>query len=35
MALTDIKFKPGVFTDGTPRDIGALGFWKSADKVRF
>jgi len=35
MALTDIPFKAGVFTDATPRDVGKAGYWKSADKVRF
>lgn len=35
MALVDIKFKSGVYTDSTPRGVGGSGFWKSADKVRF
>ena len=35
MALTDLRFKPGVYTDTTPRGVGGLGYWKSADKVRF
>jgi len=35
MALHDIKISPGVFSDNTDRDISRLGFWKSADKVRF
>lgn len=35
MALKDIKFKPGIFSDDTDRDVGTLGYWKDSDKVRF
>lgn len=35
MALTDLKMRIGLFADDTPRDVGKLGYWKDADKVRF
>lgn len=35
MALTDLPIKPGIFADGTPRDVGRMGYWKDGDKVRF
>ena len=35
MPLIDLPFKPGVFTDETPRDIGKQGFWKEMNHVRF
>lgn len=33
--LQDLPIKPGLYTDDTARDVGKLGFWKAADKVRF
>lgn len=35
MALTDIPFKPGIYTETTDRGVGKLGYWKDCDKVRF
>lgn len=35
MALKDFPFKPGIYTDDTSRDVGAMGTWKSCDHVRF
>jgi hypothetical protein len=35
MALTDLPFKPGLFSNDTDRVAGKLKYWKSADKVRF
>lgn len=35
MPLQDLKFKPGIFSDNTDRGVGALGFWKDCDHIRF
>ena len=31
MPLVDIPFKPGIYTDDTPRDAGKLAYWKDGD----
>jgi len=35
MGLKDLKFKPGIYSDDTDRDVGSMGFWKDCDKMRF
>ena len=35
MALTDIPFKAGIFTEDTDRGVGKLFYWKDCDHVRF
>lgn len=35
MPLTELTIKPGVVTDTTDRGVGNIGYWKSAEHVRF
>ena len=35
MALQELQFKSGFFSDDTDRDVGTMGYWKDGDKVRF
>lgn len=35
MALTDVPYKAGIFTEDTDRGVGKLLYWKDCDHVRF
>jgi hypothetical protein len=35
MALIDLPFRPGIFTDDTPRGAGKQAYWKFGNRVRF